>query len=93
MKSIMQNKEECYYCKTTNDLHEHHCIHGTANRKLSEKYGLKVYVCSFHHNMGGRFSIHGNSAIDYELKKKAQIEFEKYYKDKSFKSIFGRNYI
>jgi hypothetical protein len=48
MKSIMQRDiEHCYICGGR-ATEEHHCIYGTANRKLSEKYGLKVYMCPYH---------------------------------------------
>ena len=32
--------DKCYICGRTTLLHKHHCIKGTANRKISEKYGL-----------------------------------------------------
>lgn len=37
--------EKCIFCGTTNGLEKHHCIHGTANRKLADKDGLVVYIC------------------------------------------------
>jgi hypothetical protein len=51
MKSIIQlNKNYCYICREQTGyiverrgLEEHH-IFGGPNRKLSEKYGLKVYL-------------------------------------------------
>ena len=47
-KSIMQeNNNICYLCKangTMDYLHWHH-VFGGANRKWSEKYGLKVRLC------------------------------------------------
>lgn len=52
-KSIMQDKEDgqCYLCRILHGDYsikpvreEHHVIGGTANRRLSEKYGLKVYL-------------------------------------------------
>lgn len=48
-KSIMQTKKECYVCGTTFNLHSHHVLFGTANRKLAEQDGLKVYLCWEHH--------------------------------------------
>ena len=53
-KSIMHRKEDrtCYLCmllrddyNAREDLQEHHAMPGTANRRLSERYGLKVYLC------------------------------------------------
>ena len=51
MKSIKQDEKECFICRVNYDvatlygLHEHHIFEGTARRKLSEKYDLKVYLC------------------------------------------------
>ena len=53
----MQSVKECYLCRkdaealgysgelTSEGLDKHHVIYGTADRKLSEKTGLWVYLC------------------------------------------------
>lgn len=43
MKSIMQTEKQCYITGRTSGLQEHHVFEGK-NRKLSEKYGLKVWL-------------------------------------------------
>lgn len=94
MKSIMQKEKRCCVCGTTNNLHEHHVIHGNANRKLSEKYGLKVWVCLEHHT--GDNGVHNNAYLDDELKKQAEIKWLLYDYDRSindFIKIFGKNYL
>ena len=94
MKSIMQKEKRCFICGTTNNLHEHHVIHGNANRKLSEKYGLKVWVCLEHHT--GDNGVHNNAYLDDELKKQAEIKWLLYDYDRSindFIKIFGKNYL
>lgn len=94
MKSIMQKEKRCCICGTTNNLHEHHVIHGNANRKLSEKYGLKVWVCLEHHT--GDNGVHTNAYLDDELKKQAEIKWLLYDYDRSindFIKIFGKNYL
>ena len=92
MKSIIQtNKENCFICgRRANE--EHHCIYGTANRKLSEKYGLKVYLCTDCHRTG-KYAVHRCHEIDLKLKKIAQRKFEKEYPKLSFLQIFGKNYL
>ncbi len=73
---------------------EHHVFYGTANRKMSEKYGLKVYLCAEHHTYdGGPEAVHRNHDIDIRLKGMAQEVFEKEYQELNFKTIFGRNYV
>ena len=95
MKSIIQVKKVCYICGTTMNLEEHHCIHGTANRKLSEKDGLKVWLCYEHHR--GDKGVHGKNGttLDTYLKSEAQIAWEQY--NKKTKEVFidryGKSYI
>lgn len=95
MVSIIQSNKECYVCGTTTNLHSHHIFFGTANRKLSEKYGLKVWLCKEHHQ--GRYGVHGADGheLDIELKRLAELQFlEHYGKDvEEFIKIFGRNYL
>ena len=71
---------------------KHHAIGGTANRKLSEKYGLKVRLCIYHHREGPE-AVHNNINNMRLLQKEAQIAFEQHYPDLSFSDIFGMNYL
>lgn len=73
-------------------LHEHHVIFGWANRRLSERYGLKVYLCLQHHEIGPE-AIHHNDEISDMVQAYAQRAFEKKWPEKNFREIFGRNYI
>lgn len=101
MKSILHDKKDrtCFLCMLLHNddsqkeiLHEHHAIHGWANRKLSEKYGLKVYLCLLHHEKG-REAVHQNARINKMLKAYAQRAFEKKWPEKDFYKIFKKNYI
>lgn len=91
MKSIIQENKECFVCKTTYNLHEHHIFYGTANRKQSEKYGMKVWLCGRHHNLSNE-GVHFNRELDLQIKRMAQKKFEETYKDLDFIRIFGRSY-
>lgn len=91
-KSIIQiNKEECYLC-SGRASEEHHCIYGTANRKLSEKYGLKVYLCINCHRTGNK-AVHKNYFTDIKLKQIAQKMFENKYSHEEYMQIFRKNYL
>ena len=81
--------EDNYYPQAV--VQEHHVIFGTSNRRLSEKYGLKVYLCLRHHT-AGKDSVHLNQQIREDLCKEAQLKFEKEYPDLSFLEIFGKNW-
>lgn len=70
---IVQDRK-CFFCENTQSLHEHHCISGTANRKKSEQYGLKVWLCPYHHNIG-KNSVHNNRAMELRVKRFAQQYF------------------
>ncbi len=101
MRSIMHDKQDhtCYLCiKLHGDyrqragLEEHHVIGGNPGRRLSEKYGLKVYLCAEHHRISPE-AVHKNRENRIKLQSEAQKAFMKKYPDKDFMEIFGRNYI
>lgn len=98
MKSVMHDKKDgtCYLCtmlhgdysrKTTQ---EHHVFYGTANRRLSERYGLKVYLCLAHHEYGPE-AVHQKQELSLMLKKKAQKAFMERWPEMNFRSIFGKD--
>lgn len=100
MKSIMQKKQDktCYLCMmlhsdfSLKQTQEHHVIFGNANRRISEQYGLKVYLCLEHHEEG-REAVHKNAANALLVKKEAQKAFEKRWPELSFREIFGKNFL
>lgn len=93
MKSILQENKECYICETTNWLEEHH-VFGGANRKLSEKYGLKIYLCHRHHNEPPD-GIHFDTWLMNRVRQDSQKKFMEHYNKTAdeFRQIFGKNYI
>jgi hypothetical protein len=85
-------KRECYITKATEGLHKHH-IFGGANRKLSEQYGLYVYLVPRLHNMSDD-GVHFNREFDLRLKREGQMKFESLYGSREdFRRIFGKNYL
>lgn len=100
-KSILHNKADktCYLCMLLkNDysekagLQEHHIFFGSANRKISEKYGLKVYLCLWHHTEG-KEAVHKNTEHDTLLKQTAQKAFIAKYSIELFMEKFRKNYL
>lgn len=100
-KSIMQNKDigQCYLCRLLHNDYsikpvreEHHVMGGVANRRLSEQYGLKVYLDPDHHRNGPE-AVHKNAEVAELLHKEAQKAFEKVYPELGFREIFGKNYL
>lgn len=100
MKSIMHEKQDgtCYLCMMLHSdfsrklTQEHHVIFGNANRKLSERYGLKVYLCLEHHEVGEE-AVHINAENALLVKKEAQKAFEKRWPELDFRKIFGKNFL
>lgn len=66
--------------------------YGTANRKKSEQYGLKVYLCHDSCHLNG---VHKNHKLDLALKQHIQKLAMRHYNwsIEKFIKIFGRNYI
>ena len=104
MKSLMHKKDgTCYLCMRLENnyfpqrgIQEHHVVFGNfgSGRKLSEKYGLKVYLCVRHHLAdGGPDAVHRSRKTRELLCKEAQKCFEKNYPHLSFREIFGKNWI
>ena len=94
MKSIIQpNKDKCYICGQNGGywgLDEHHVFSG-ANKKKSERYGLKVYLCHDKCHLNG---VHKNAKLNRWLRSKAQQIAMKHYRWSvdEFRAIFGKNY-
>ena len=61
-------------------------------KSLNEKYGLKVYLCYRHHNFD-KYSVHYLKALDLDLKRIAQKEFEKTHTREEFIETFFKSYL
>lgn len=72
-------------------LDEHHCF-GGANRKKSETYGLKIYICHDKCHLNG---VHKNAELDRAVKRVApKVAMRKYkWSKEDFIKIFGKNYL
>lgn len=92
LKSIIQDKKECLICGSWM-VEDHHIFFGVGKRPLSEKYGLKVWLCNRHHTgSAGVHSKHGH-ILDQKLKKLGQQAFEHKYPDLEFLKVFGKSYL
>lgn len=97
-ESIIQaDKSHCFICGKNaafEPLDCHHVFFG-ANRQLSEKYGLKVYIHHSSCHIFGKQSVHQNAEIDKAVKQVAQKRAMQYYgwTIEQFVEIFGKNYL
>lgn len=93
MKSIIEgNGKYCFICQAAGYIEEHHIFHGTANRRLSEKHGLKVNLCYLHHR-DSVLGVHFNQQLDIQLKEIGQLAYERQHSRDEFIREFGRNYL
>lgn len=97
-KSIIQeDRTHCFICGMNTNLEpldEHH-VFGAANKRKSEKYGLKVYIHHSKCHIFGKNSVHKNAEVDRALKAIAQKIAMRHYgwTIEQFREIFGKNYI
>ena len=91
--SIVQDLEDnrCFLCGNCHDLELHHIMHGTANRRLSTRYGLTCLLCRAHHT--GQFGVHNNAGLNLALQQAAQRAFEQTHSHKEWMDIFKKNYL
>ena len=104
MESIMQDIKECFLCReemiknnnfkrlTSDGLECHHIMHGMANRKISEHYGLKVWLCPEHHRTG-KEAVHKCRETDLKLIEKGQKRFEQLFSQEEWMNLFMKNYL
>lgn len=84
----------CFLCGKYGLLEEHHLFSGP-NRKLSEKYGLKVWLCGEECHRNGRKSAHRCAETAQRLHEYGQKKFmaEHNASIDKFREMFGKNYL
>lgn len=100
MRSVfIQPEGQCFLCRLLGTdawydyLEEHHIFEGTSNRKKSEKYGLKVKLCTYHHRgniNGSRAAVHSNREYADMLHRIGQAKFEESHTREEFRQEFGK---
>ena len=93
-KSIISNNKECFVCKTIYNLERHHIYAGEAYRPISEKYGLWVYLCSYHHREQAGTGAHNPAPLlDLWLKREGERRFIERYSKAEFIKLFGKDWL
>ena len=91
MRSILQDEKRCWVCGRVSGLELHHILGGTANRKLSDKYGLTVWLCHEHHT--GKHGAQYDPVLNRQLKQDAQFAFEQRFGRALWMQVFKKNYL
>ena len=94
MQSILQDRKECYVTRRPYPLEEHHIYYGTGKRKISEKYGFKVWLTPEKHRFAND-SVHldPNRKLDLRLKRECQAKFEETHSREEFVDLIGKSYL
>lgn len=73
----------------------HEIYFGSANRKISIENGFQVYLCPYHHNLGGLGKcVHQCREMDLELKKVCQKKYESLgHTREEFRRLVGKSYL
>ena len=84
---------KCYLCNSAEYINCHH-IFGAANRKLSEKYNLKVDLCAWCHLYSPK-AVHKHKPTADVMHRYGQRKFmeENNATIAEFVKIFGKNYL
>ena len=91
MNSILQSEKVCYFCGKQYGLECHHIFAGVANRRISEKHGLKVWLCATCHRGtdGAQYAKEAN----LRLKQEAQAAFERNHSHREWMELIRKNYL
>lgn len=90
-KSIIEADRdyECYMCKQWGGIELHHIYKGK-NRKISDRNGFVVHLCSnCHRTLHGKYG----HLMDIYLMKTCQLEYEKEHSREEFMKLIGCNYL
>ena len=90
-KSIIQEDRSCYLCGRMTDLERHHVFGGVANRPISERLGLWVYLCHDCHT--GQDGAQYDKMKNLRLKQDAQFAFERKHSRSEWMKLIGKNYL
>ena len=91
MKSALQDEKRCYFCGAVVNLERHHIFAGVANKPISERLGLWVWLCPRDHR--------GTDGAQYDkdknrlLKAEAQKAFERFHTRAEWMALIRKNYL
>lgn len=92
MRSIVQiDSNQCFLCGKYSHYLETHHIFGGPNRKLSDKDGLTVKLCSDCHRLGPN-SAHRSKETRHYLHFMGKQAFLRTHTPAEFLERYGRNY-
>lgn len=85
---------KCFVCGSP--YVEKHHVFGGCDRDNSEKFGLFVPLCRYHHTgdiRGNKEAVHYNKEFMDMLHEIGQMKFEELHPDLRFRDYFRKNYV
>ena len=95
--SVFSEERECWICHSP-VVHKHHVCGGVGRRPISEREGLWLYLCPYHHNMSD-FGVHFDKELDEAIKMEAQRRWEEreglegHEAHDAFRAVFYESYL
>jgi len=90
-ESIIQSNRACYLCGNNSNLERHHIFAGVANRRISEREGLWVWLC--HNCHTGTDGAQYDREKNQRLKQLAQTAYEKRHDRNQWMQLIRKNYL
>lgn len=90
-ESVINAQKQCYFCGKTFGLEKHHVFAGTANRRISDRLGLWVYLC--HNCHTGTDGAQYDPGKNRHLKQEAQKAFERTHTREEWMRLIRKNYL
>lgn len=84
----MYKYAKCYRCNVWKMTEEHHLMNGVGIRKKADKDGLVVQLCRDCHDL-----VHRNKTVRFQLKAKAQKEYESTHTHEEWMKRYHKNYL
>lgn len=91
MDSIIQTEKRCFLCYRKTCLERHHIFAGVANRRISEREGLWIWLCADCHR--GTEGAQYDKETNLFLKRLAQQAYEKTHTRQQWMDLIRKNYI
>lgn len=87
--NAIQRTKKCFFCPSKENLELHNIF---PDRDKCSKYGMRVWLCSYHHTEQPE-GVHYNKDAADLLHEIAQFTFERTHTRKQFVDEFGQNYL
>lgn len=96
-KKTQETITQCHLCMQQGDYsikhtEEHHVMYGSGQRAISEREGLTVRLCVYHHRTGPA-AVHNSEETRQKLCAEIQAKYEQTHSRKEYKEKFKKNYL